>query len=414
MGFGHTGTLNINGASLIFNVTNAGTQFNIGLDGGNGIVNMTGGAVTINDAGATPGIIGSISIGFPFGATAANATFNQSGGTVSVSAGALNVGVANGTGTYNLTNTAVLRDQGATVYIGASTGGVGNVNISGNAIVDLQSISAGFQGQLYVGDNLGIGTITQNGANTSVTLNVINIAQFGSNASIAAGGGGTGTYNLLAGTLDIGGHGAAFGMAAGGVGFFNQSGGVLNATAPLIIGHAGTGTYTMSGGTANLGAGLSIAELAGSIGTVNQTGGLVTISGGSLAVGVAGARGLQSERRHAAGRRRQRHHRYRCAESRRRLAAGHRIGLDHQYRDRPDRNEFRRRYQRLRRDVRRRDVRHRRLHQSRRGHAEPDGGQRLSRRHHDLHWHIAGRQWRDQWIHRRQRDRQRHPRLQQV
>jgi fibronectin-binding autotransporter adhesin len=290
MGEGNTGTLNINGASLIFNVTTQqGNQFNIGLDGGNGIVNMTSGAVTINDSAATPGVFGSISIGYPFGATAANATFNQSGGTVSVSAGALNVGVANGTGTYNLSGTGVLQDRGATVYFGAGTGGVGNVNVSGNAILDFESISAGASGQLYVGDNLGVGTITQNSANSTVILNVANIAQFGSNASAAPGGGGTGIYNLLAGTLEIGGLGAAFGMDAGGTGVFNQSGGSLTANAPIYIGMSGNGTYNLSGGSATLNDGLTIAALAGSIGTVNQTGGVLTIAGGRLTVGIAGA-----------------------------------------------------------------------------------------------------------------------------
>ena len=289
MGFGHTGTLNINGASLIFNVTNAGTQFNIGLDGGNGIVNMTSGAVTIDQSNATPGVIGSISIAYPFGVTAANATFNQSGGTVSLSGGAFNVGIANGNGTYNLFNTGALLAQGATVDIGASAGGVGILNISGNASIDLESVAIGFAGQLFVGDDLGVGTITQNGAGSTVTLNIITTAQFGSNASAGPSLGGTGTYNLMAGTLNVGGGGVGFGMAAGGVGIFNQSGGTLNATSRLIIGYSGTGTYNMSGGTATLGAGLIIADLAGSAGTVNQTGGLVTISGGSLAVGVAGA-----------------------------------------------------------------------------------------------------------------------------
>ncbi len=286
MGSGNTGTLNINGASLIFNVTTQpGNQFNIGLDGGNGIVNMTSGAVTINDSAATPGVFGSISIGFPF-TTTTNATFNQSGGIVSVSAGALNVGVANGNGTYNLSGTAVLQDRGATVYIGASAGGVCVVNISGNASIDLEAI--GSAGQLYVGDNTGVGTITQNGANTSVTLNIINIAQFGSNASSLPGGGGTGTYNLFAGGLEIGGLGAAFGMDAGGVGIFNQSGGNLTANAPIYIGMSGNGTYNLSGGTATLNAGLTIAALAGSVGTVNQTGGELTIAGGRLTVGIAG------------------------------------------------------------------------------------------------------------------------------
>jgi autotransporter-associated beta strand protein len=292
MGLGHTGTLNIDGAALTFNITNAGTQFNVGLDGGNGIVNMTGGSVTVNDSNAVPGIFGSISIGYPFGTTAANATFNQSGGTVSVSAGALNVGVANGIGTYNLTNTAVLQDQGGTIYIGASTGGVGVVNITGSVTIDLESI--GSAGQLYVGDDLGIGTITQNGASSTVILNVANIAQFGSNASSGPSLGGTGTYNLLAGTLKIGNGGigiggAAFGMDVGGFGFLNQSGGVLIATAPVIIGNSGTGTYNMSDGTANFGAGLRVATNTGSVGVVNQTGGVLTISGGSLSMGAAGA-----------------------------------------------------------------------------------------------------------------------------
>jgi len=288
MGSGNTGTLNINGASLIFNITTQGSQFNIGLDGGNGIVNMTAGAVTINDSNATPGVFGSISIGYPFGITAAHGTFNQSGGVVSVSAGALNVGIANGVGTYKLTGTALLEDRGATVYIGASTGGVGKVNISGNATVDLESISAGASGQLYVGDDLGVGTITQNGANSTVILNVINIAQFGSNASSGPSLGGTGTYNLIAGTLEIGGLGAAFGMDVGGIGIFNQSGGSLTANAPIFIGMSGTGTYNLSGGSATLNAGLTIASLAGSVGSVNQTGGTLTISGGSLSLGGAG------------------------------------------------------------------------------------------------------------------------------
>ncbi len=293
MGEGNTGTLNINGASLIFNVTTQqGSQFNIGLDGGNGVVNMTSGAVTINDSAATPGFFGSISVGYPFGISPANGTFNQSGGVVSVSAGALNVGVANGVGTYNLTGTAVLEDRGATVYFGAGAGGVGDVNVSGDATLDFESISAGSNGQLFVGDNLGVGTITQNGANSTVILNVTNIAQFGSNAGNNPGGGGTGAYNLLAGTLEIGGLGAAFGMDVGGVGIFNQSGGNLTANAPIYIGMSGNGTYNLSGGTATLNAGLTIAALAGSIGTVNQTGGVLMIGGGRLTVGLARARDL--------------------------------------------------------------------------------------------------------------------------
>jgi hypothetical protein len=76
--------------------------------------------------------------------------------------------------------------------------------------LDFESITSGFAGQFFVGDDLGVGTITQNGANSTVILNIVNIAQFGSNASAGPTLGGTGNYDPLAGTLDIGGEGAAF------------------------------------------------------------------------------------------------------------------------------------------------------------------------------------------------------------
>ncbi len=155
MGEGNTGILNINGASLTFNVFETNEQFNVGLDGGDGIVNMTGGSVTMNDSNANLGNYGSISIGYPFGSTAANGTFNQSGGTVSLSAGALNVGVANGDGTYNLSGSALAELAGGTVYIGATSQGVGVLNVTGGATFDLESLGSG--GQLYVGDDEATG-----------------------------------------------------------------------------------------------------------------------------------------------------------------------------------------------------------------------------------------------------------------
>jgi fibronectin-binding autotransporter adhesin len=186
----------------------------------------------------------------------------------------------------------VLQARGGTVYIGAATAGVGALNVSGSATVDLES--AGNGGQLFVGDDLGVGTITQNGANSTVILSVVNLAQFGSDASAQGKPGGTGTYNLVAGTLKIGLTGAAatggadFGMVAGGIGVLNQSGGAVIAVAPVVIGEAGIGTYNLSAGSANFGAGLAIAALAGSIGSVSQTGGVLTISAANLSIGAAG------------------------------------------------------------------------------------------------------------------------------
>ncbi len=290
MGLGYSGTLNINGAAITFNVLDGNEDFNVGLDNGTGTVNMTSGSVTFDDSNATAGNFGTIAIAYPFGTAPANGSFNQSGGTVSLSMGALDIGISTGTtanGAYDLSNDALLRLAGGTVYIGQSTGGAGVLNVSGGAAFDLESI--GTSGQLYVGDSLGDGTITQNGANSTVTLKVVNIAQFGSSAGNPPGPGGTGIYNLLAGTLQIGSAGAAFGAAPDGVGDLNQSGGVLLATAPVVIGENGTGTYDLSGGSANFAGNLLLGDTAGSAGTVNQTGGTLAISAGSLEIGVAGA-----------------------------------------------------------------------------------------------------------------------------
>ncbi len=147
MGEGHTGVLNIDGASLTFNVFEANEQFNIGLDDGNAVVNMTSGTVTMNDSNAVPGHYGSISVGYPFSSSGhpANATFKSVGRTVSLSAGALNIGVADGNGTYNLSNNALLQLVGGTVYIGATSEGVGVLNVTGSATLDFGSIGSGGQ-----------------------------------------------------------------------------------------------------------------------------------------------------------------------------------------------------------------------------------------------------------------------------
>jgi outer membrane autotransporter protein len=288
IGDGYTGTLNVNGATVVFTALNTIVGLNVGADGGTGIVNMTSGSMTIDDANATAGNYGFIAIGYPFNATGnpTNGTFNQSGGVVNLSAGALDVGVQNANGTYNLSGTGLLEMRGGTVYLGSSTGGIGMLNVAGNATLDLESLGTG--GQLYVGDASGVGTITQSGAGSTVIMNIANVADFGGNVSNPTGPGGTGTYNLQAGTLRIGGNGAAFGVNATGLGTLNQSGGALIATAPVIIGESGTGIYNLSAGTANFANGLIVGQYAGSVGTINQTGGVLTVSGGTLMLGMAG------------------------------------------------------------------------------------------------------------------------------
>ncbi len=181
-----------------------------------------------------------------------------------------------GTGVVNM-------GTAGTIYLGDAAGGIGTLNVSDSA-----SFTSGIQA--YVGNGAGSqGTITQNGPGSQVVLNGRNY--FGTNVDDPSSPGGTGTYNLVNGSLEITSAAfAAFGNVAGATGILNQSGGNLttDGTGFVYIGQGGAGQYNMSGGTATLADGLMIAEFAGSTGTVNQTGGTLTISGGVLTVGAAG------------------------------------------------------------------------------------------------------------------------------
>ena len=73
---------------------------------------------------------------------------------------------------------------------------------------------------------------------------------------MSIGGGGTGTYALSAGTLDVGG---ALRIGHAGVGTLNQSGGTITDTSGSnwYVGYdaSATGTYQISGGLATVGNG---------------------------------------------------------------------------------------------------------------------------------------------------------------
>ena len=130
-----------------------------------------------------------------------------------------------------------------TAYIGSRTSGVGGTGTASTGSLTISddaqfSITTGSfsGGSLYVGDSKGTGTITQDGAGSSVTLTLANPIKFGSD-QVSYGTGGTGTYNLSAGTLTVGNGGGSsqivFGAASGGTGTFNISGGSADIAAPL-------------------------------------------------------------------------------------------------------------------------------------------------------------------------------------
>ncbi|WP_407051591.1 autotransporter-associated beta strand repeat-containing protein [Methyloraptor flagellatus] len=278
-GNGSTGTLNISGGTVQVNLANTSTApaTSIGriwvgggatnTDGGTGTLNMTAGELHyVANAGSLN--YGGLAIGR---GTAVTGTFDQSGGTVRFSsAGMLDLGTVGATGSYTLSGDAVFdaTSGGMTAYIGSRTSGAGGSGTASNGTLTISdnaqfSITTGSfaGGQLYVGDSKGTGVINQNGAGSVVTLGLANPIRFGSDVS-NYGTGGSGTYNLSAGTLSV--------QNVGG-------------SAQIVFGASsgGTGTFNISGGSANVATQLVLASVAGSTGTVNLTGGSLTLSGSS-------------------------------------------------------------------------------------------------------------------------------------
>lgn len=177
-----------------------------------------------------------------------------------------------------------------TAYIGSRTSGAGGTETASTGRLTI-SDSAQFSittgsfagGQLYVGDSKGSGTITQNGASSVVTLALANPIRFGSDVS-NYGTGGTGTYNLSAGTLTVQNVGGSpqiiFGASSGGTGTFNISGGAANVATTLILASVSgaTGTVNLTGGTLTLSGG-SYLSFGSGTGTFNLDGGTFTVGG---------------------------------------------------------------------------------------------------------------------------------------
>jgi hypothetical protein len=107
--------------------TNDGDTYQDGV-GGTGVANMSSGTLAINDVNSG-GNYGTLDVGRGKNAVG---TFNQSGGTV-ITGGAFQVGVDGGNGTYNLSG-GVLRQGdrvGSHIYLGDLAGGLGELNITG-------------------------------------------------------------------------------------------------------------------------------------------------------------------------------------------------------------------------------------------------------------------------------------------
>lgn len=214
---------------------------------GDGTLNMSGGALTVN----TWSVVG-------FGTAGANTglgTFNLSGG-IFHQAGTDNIAIGQGgTGVFNISN-------GATVQID-STLNIGRWSGTDKTIADNNA-----QGR-------GNGTVTQSDPSTTVTVN----------GGINVGHGGDGVYTINDGTLNMGGD-LIVGGDQSSTGVMNQKGGTVAFTdgAWLRVGNNGgaTGTYNMSGGTFTSQSRMMVGV--GGTGTFNQTGGTVTAGTGDTTV----------------------------------------------------------------------------------------------------------------------------------
>ncbi|WP_088347170.1 MULTISPECIES: autotransporter domain-containing protein [Rhodomicrobium] len=245
VGFGTTGQLNVGDQSTLhFNTTNGIARLQVGyfsgVNDGNGTVNMTGGTINV-----TPTAPNYLVLDIGRGSLGSVGTFNQSGGLVDLANGALQVGVAQGTGTYNLSGNAVASLTSGTVYFGDGVGGSGTLAVHDNAQFLLNGVGGG--GQFFLGNDQGTGHIIQDGAGSLVVLTVPAGFSVGSSSG-GVGIGGTGTYDLSAGELEIRGVGMILGADDQGTGIFNQTGGIVTVAGGSIAFGLGSSTYNLDGG----------------------------------------------------------------------------------------------------------------------------------------------------------------------
>ncbi len=203
----------------------------LGVSGGSGSVNMTGGSLS------------AISGGREYVGYSGTGTFTQSGGMNTVN-NFLLLGNVNGSGSYNLTGgnlTAIFEyvgnagrgsftQSGGThavpgeFFVGSNAGSNGSYNLSGG------SFSAGYE---FVG-NSGMGSFAQSGGTNTATELYLGEAS-----------GSSGTYSLSGnGILSTGNEN--IGLPTGGTAIFQHSGGA-NSTVGLYL--SNRGSYVLGGGS---------------------------------------------------------------------------------------------------------------------------------------------------------------------
>jgi hypothetical protein len=265
---GGTNVLSIGANTL----TVGNSQF-IGFSG-DGAVNQSGGNNSLpgNSQYTYTPSTGNLDLGH---ANSAIGNYTMSSGNLSVS-GAEFVGNG-GSGTFNQSGgTNTLSNVSGSVYLGNAVGSTGTYTLSGGMIANASA--------QFVGYN-GVGNFTQSGGNNQLLYDPGAVDENGFNGVyLGFNSGSTGTYTLSAGTLTLTPPGNSyyaeeFVIGRSGVGIFNQTGGTSNLsalhfTSNLYLGYnaGSSGFYSLAPG-ANLSViGNEWIGLSG-IGDFNQSGG---------------------------------------------------------------------------------------------------------------------------------------------
>ncbi|MBL8574911.1 MAG: calcium-binding protein [Hyphomicrobiaceae bacterium] len=211
VGFGSTGTLNINSSGLLAiedingaDFINGDSEFfNIGSNlGGNGTLNMNDGTVRVFGSGvyASIGYNGGIGTAvLASGSSMALETYSQGANEFT----SLDIGVvASATGSLTVSgNSTVTVDagtgQGANINVGSD--GTGTLTLTTGSDVLVEASAASATAHVAFGDQGGTGTLAMSGVGTTFTLSSTNastFAAFGQN-------GGTGTLGIQSGAAFV-------------------------------------------------------------------------------------------------------------------------------------------------------------------------------------------------------------------
>ncbi|MCW1913164.1 autotransporter-associated beta strand repeat-containing protein [Luteolibacter sp. GHJ8] len=254
-GDGGTGLLNVNTSGTL----SATNDIIVGSQAGTGVMNLDNGTVNSGNAGAGAWVY--------IGVNTGNGTLNMNGGSITVN-GRFYTARNNATGLVNF-NQGSISTNGHFIVAENENDTFVNPN-NGTFNHNAGTVNVGGGGEMWVGQRTGSVGIYNF---SSGTINV--------NSWVAIGrDGGTGTFNMSGGTFTKG--GAAdqrFIVGATGPGTMTQGAGLVDITSSQMwVGENNAGTYTLNGGEVRTPNDLTVAQNGSATGILNLNGGTLRTS----------------------------------------------------------------------------------------------------------------------------------------